>query len=228
MSLSDHLYRYLPHRCPLCLSPCDNYLCISCSQNLPQVAVGCEVCGLPLKDADSICGDCLRYPKAYTQTACPLLYRHPVKHLLQQFKDSRPTIVAKALLPPLILHLDRRYREQPWPEILIPIPMHWSKLLSRGFNQAQVLSQLLSQQTGIPTQTVLQKPLRLQNQKTLQRNERFRNLKLAFVCSTSLAGRRVAVIDDIITTCATAMAAAEALQRAGARQVDIWALARTP
>lgn len=228
MSFIDSLYRCLPHLCPLCLSPCDHYLCLPCSQNLPQIAVGCEVCGLPLEHADNICGDCLKYPKAYTQTVCPLLYRHPVKHLLQQFKNSRPTIVAQALLPPLIAHLSRRYRGQPWPEILVPIPIHWTKTLSRGFNQAQILSQLLSQHTGIPSQTLLQRPLRLHNQKTLRRSERFRNLKLAFVCSTSLMGRRVAVIDDIVTTCATAMAAAETLQRAGAKQVDIWALARTP
>lgn len=228
MSLSDAFYRYLPHHCPLCLRPCDHYLCPQCSDQLPQVSNGCRVCALPLEHIDSVCGDCLKHPKMYTQTVCPLLYRHPVDRLLRQFKTDRPTIVAQALLPPLLSSLVQQYHDQPWPDVLVPVPMHWSKTLIRGFNHAHVLCQVLSRHTGIPYQLLLRRPLRLHNQKALPRKHRFTNLKSAFVCETALSGCRVAVIDDIITTCATAMAAAETLRRAGAGRIDIWALARTP
>lgn len=228
MSLTDALFRYLPHRCPLCLSPCDRYLCQQCNSRLPQVGHGCQVCALPLKHADSVCGDCLKQPKIYTQTVCPLLYRHPVDHLLRQFKTDKPTIVAHALLPPLLNALAQRYYAQPWPDVLVPVPMHWSKVLIRGFNQAQVLCQMLSQHTGIPHYVLLRRPRRLRNQKALGRKHRLTNLQYAFACETSLSGCHVAVVDDIVTTCATAMAAAKTLRQAGAGQIDIWALARTP
>lgn len=228
MSFTSLLYRYLPHQCTLCLSTSDQYLCRSCVQSLPLITSACPVCGLPLACSDAICGDCLQHVKPYEQTICPLLYRHPVDTLLREFKSRRPLIAAQALVPHLLDSLHQRYHQQRWPELLVPIPMHWTKALSRGFNQAQVLSHILSRRTGIAEQPLLCRPLRLSNQKSLKRRQRFANLKRAFVCDTQLDGQHVAVIDDVVTTCATAMAAAETLKQAGAGQVDIWALARTP
>lgn len=228
MSFISQLYRYLPHQCPLCLDASDQYLCSACTRGLPLIPAPCYVCGLPLATANTTCGDCLQHLKPYEQTVCPFLYRHPVDILLREFKNRRPLIAAQALLPHLLECLYERYREQPWPELLVPIPMHWSKAFSRGFNQAQVLTQLLGRHTGIESRILLRRPLRLRNQKGLARKQRFANLRRAFVCDTQLNGRHVAIVDDVVTTCATAMAAAETLRQAGAGQIDIWALARTP
>jgi ComF family protein len=228
MDIQHTLFRYLPHQCSLCLSPSNHYLCFACQSALPRINHACRTCGLPLDQNQGACGDCLTHPKPYTHTICSYVYDHPVDYLLKQFKDHRPLVLAQFLLPSLLTQLTEHYRERAWPELLIPIPIHWTKLLRRGFNQAQVLSQQLTQHTSIPTQLLLKRPLRLHDQKALRRQQRLKNLKRAFVCDGNLEGRHVAVIDDVITTCSTVMCATEALQRAGAGQVDVWALARTP
>lgn len=222
------LFRFLPHQCPLCLSRCDGYLCAACQTGLPRIDIACGVCGLPLTAPDTICGDCLKQEKPYRQTICPLAYRHPVDHLLREFKERRPLVAAHALLPPLLQQLEQRYSDSPWPEVLVPVPMHWSKRVRRGFNQAQVLSYLLTEHIGVPTQPLLRRPQRARNQKGLSRKQRLTNLHRAFTCESDLAGVRVAIIDDVITTCATGMAAADVLADAGADPIDLWALARTP
>lgn len=228
MRLLRLLYRHLPHQCQLCLTPCNSYLCSPCCASLPRITHACDICALPLAHNAAQCGDCLKLAKPYRRTVCPLLYGYPLQRLLQEFKNQRPLLTLQALLPPLLEQLDRRYSSSDWPQMLVPVPMHWSKMLSRGFNQAHVLASALSQQSGIPCRSVLHRPMRLHNQKTLTRRQRFNNLTQAFHCPTDLSGSHVAVVDDVITTCATAMAAATTLQDAGAERVDVWALARTP
>lgn len=222
------LYRHLPHQCPMCLTPCNSYICPPCCASLPRLAYACDICALPLAHNAAQCGDCLKQSKPYRRTVCPLLYTYPLQGLLQDFKNQRPLLTLQALLPPLQEQLEQRYSDGDWPHMLIPVPMHWSKTLHRGFNQAQVLAAALSQQNGIACNNVLQRPLRLRNQKTLSRRQRFSNLSRAFHCPNDLSGAHVAVVDDVITTCATAMAAATTLRDAGAKCVDVWAIARTP
>lgn len=228
MALLTSLFQLLPHQCPLCLERCNDYLCPSCQGSLPRIAKACPTCALPLAAAANICGDCLKLEKPYRHTLCPLAYRHPVDHLLREFKERRPLVAARALLPPLLQRLDDHYRGHPLPQALVPVPMHWSKRLRRGFNQAQVLSHLLSEHTGVPTRPLLHRSERARNQKGLGRKQRLRNLRHAFACDSELNGLRVAIVDDVITTCATAMAAADTLIAAGAGSIDLWALARTP
>ena len=115
-------------------------------------------------------------------------------------------------------------------DILVPVPLAWSRLLSRRYNQAQILAQATGEICGLPvvSQALIRKR-RTGAQVGLTRAARRRNVSGAFAVPPSachvIAGKAIVLVDDVITTGATASAAARALRRAGARSVDVLALA---
>ena len=115
-------------------------------------------------------------------------------------------------------------------DILVPVPLAWSRLLSRRYNQAQILAQSTGEICGLPVVAqALIRRRRTGAQVGLTRLARRRNVSGAFVVPpaalSAIAGKAVVLIDDVITTGATASAAARALRRAGARSVDVLVLA---
>lgn len=228
MDLSRYLYHFLPHLCALCGARADHLICRACRTDLPLNEHCCRTCALPLPVNQPVCGDCLALPKRYQLTICPLLYQHPVDHLVLRFKKRDPHIWARALLPFLAADLDKHYDPSVWPDLLIPVPSHPLTRLRRGFNQAHALADLLNKITAIPVAPLVKRQGKVRPQKTLDRKTRFANLRGAFVCNAQLAGETVAVIDDVITTGATVDLISDCLLKAGAGKVHIWALARTP
>lgn len=226
--MEHFLFRLLPHLCPLCHSRSRSYLCAGCQGDLPRPGPCCPNCGLPTPGGH-LCGDCLAAPKSYQLTVCPLLYRHPVDRLILQFKDHQPRTLGRALLPLMLESLGRIYgTANPWPHLLVPVPCHWRTRLRRGFNQAHVLADMLAGATGIPVKPLLQRRGAARPQKTLDRKTRLTNLKQTFFCDARLKGECVALVDDVITTGATAELISRCLLQAGAAEVHVWALARTP
>lgn len=222
------LHRFLPHRCPLCLTPANDYLCPGCSRDLPQTPWACDQCGLPLAYAGQVCGDCLTHPKPFRLTVCAYVYAHPLDLLIHSFKTRQPETLLPVLAPTLVNKVRIRYRHQSWPDLLVPVPMHWRSRLSRGFNQAHALSDYLGRQLGLPVRPVVRQVRAKNPQKTLSRQARLQNLEQLFACTEDLKGQKVVLVDDVITTCATAIKLSECLLASGAKQVDVWALARTP
>jgi len=111
--------------------------------------------------------------------------------------------------------------------------MAGQRLAERGYNQAWELARRVAAELHLPARSdVLQRPIGGADQIGLSRVERQRNLRQAFMVDpaqrASIAGLRVALVDDVMTTAATAQAASAALLRAGAAAVEVWVLARTP
>ena len=100
MNISQYLYRFLPHLCTLCgdRSP-SGAICEFCTADLPRNTHYCRTCALPLPASQPVCGDCLALPKPYQRTLSPLLYQHPVDHLVLRLKKRDPRTGASALLP---------------------------------------------------------------------------------------------------------------------------------
>jgi ComF family protein len=131
---------------------------------------------------------------------------------------------------PLAMSLAKTIAERtaPMPEALIPVPMHPRKQRRRGFNQAEEVTHWLSRQLHIPmARHLLQRTRQAEAQSTLHRRQRLRNLKGAFTASGRVPAH-VALVDDVMTTGATAQELARLLKKNGAQQVEIWVLARTP
>lgn len=225
------LAQLLPQPCLLCGQANSHSLCRECKQSLPrldQQPWRCAQCSIPLASDAPLCGHCLRQPPAFSQCCIPYEYRHPLDFLIHQFKYRRQLASGKQLAQLLLHHCAQVTR----PDFVVPVPMHWRKRWQRGFNQSELLAYPVARGLGLPLVNALQRQQHSHSQKGLSRGERQRNLRRAFDITpryrARLQGAHIALVDDVVTTTATARCLSELLIKAGARRVDIWALARTP
>ncbi len=113
-------------------------------------------------------------------------------------------------------------------DFIIPMPLSPRRVRERGFNQALEIARFVSRMTGVPVLgDACRKVIETQPQAALPWKERAKNVRGAFVCDTDLGGKRVAVIDDVMTTGATLNELAKNLRRAGAVHISAWVVART-
>jgi ComF family protein len=175
----------------------------------------------------SLCGHCQRCPPVFDIVIAPLRYQDPIDQMLCALKYRQQLSFARTAAG-LIADMVRE-SDEPRPDLLVGVPMTQRAVRKRGLNQAVFLARLIGRQLGIPTKSTLIKKLReTDRQSTLNASQRQRNLKGAFHCKGSLEGKHIALVDDILTTGATANEISRVLKAAGANRVDIWVCARTP
>jgi ComF family protein len=227
------LNHLLPAPCLICgLADADyQLLCPACDAALPRLSREphlCSCCSLPLTSDAPLCGKCLHKPPAFSQSHIAFSYAHPLDYLIQQFKYRRQLSSGK-LLARL---LTETCRDADRPDFLVPVPIHWRKRWQRGFNQSELMAYWIGKQLGIPVLSACQQTHFHHSQKGLGRAERLKNLRQSFSVRTQtrlkLNNAHIALIDDVVTTTATARTLSELLLKNGAKRVDIWALARTP
>jgi ComF family protein len=171
-----------------------------------------------------LCGRCLADPPPFDQALMPFRYAPPIDRLIGALK-FRHDLAAGALLGQLLANAVAGRSV----DCLLPVPLHPTRLRERGFNQAAELCRVVARAHDIPWDSrSLQRIRTTPTQHTSSRRERLRNLRGAFAWQGRTPPARVALIDDVVTTGATARAAAATLKRAGAEWVEIWAVARTP
>ena len=201
-------------------------LCQDCWAKLPVNEIHCERCALPMVHK-SLCGHCQRCPPVFDSVIAPLRYQDPIDQMLCALKYHQQLSFARTaagLIADMVSESDR-----PRPDLLVGVPMTYRAVRKRGLNQAAFLARLIGRQLGIPAKSTLIRKLReTDRQSTLNASKRQRNLKGAFHCKGSLKGKHIALVDDILTTGATANEISRVLKAAGANRVDIWVCARTP
>ncbi len=220
--------------CLLCDEPADTSapLCSSCESELPWLGGHCLVCALPLPTVGLVCGECLKHPPAFGRVEVPWRYAFPVDTLITRFKHQAKWPYGRLMAELLSQHLLNSFDHgQPRPDILLPVPLANRRLRQRGFNQAALLARWLSQSLQLPLQEDwLLRTHDTPAQQKLDAAERKRNLRHAFALADHAAinGRHLALVDDVLTTGATAESLARLLKKAGAARVDVYCLARTP
>lgn len=218
-------HRLLSPACALCGNSAGiDGICEGCRAALPRLpATRCPVCALPNVASDT-CGRCLNMQPAFDHVACALSYEYPTNVLVLGLKYRHGLSFARPLAARLADALDA----EPYPDVVIPMPLSPGRLAERGFNQATELARLAAFEFGLkPSLNLVRRNRESAPQASLPWKERARNVRNAFECSASLAGKSVAVVDDVLTTGATLNELALALKRQGARQVTGWIAART-
>ncbi len=223
--LVRHLKKSLGNNCLLCEQPSDSPICLACDAELPHIGHACPVCALPLSSHANNCGDCLKQVKPYQASQVAFVYHAGIKHLVHLFKNGQPRALGPWFAQTMLKQADFGDYQ---PDLLVPVPSHWTSLLRRGYNPAHYLAEQLALQSQIPCANLVRLSHRVRNQKSLSRSQRQRNLHRAFACNADLTGKTLVVVDDIVTTCATAIAISQILLSCGAQNVIVWALARTP
>ncbi|WP_079203621.1 ComF family protein [Pseudomonas sp. CC6-YY-74] len=230
------VYNWLKNKqaCLLCDEPADsaNSLCVSCESELPWLGARCQVCALPLPHAGLTCGGCLKRPPRFDRVEAPWRYAFPVDSLITRFKHQAKWPLGRLLGELLSQHLLHAFGEGlTRPDLLLPVPLAERRQRQRGFNQAALLAQWLSEQLHLPLQQHwLQRVIDTPAQQQLDAATRKRNLRRAFALApkSQVSGLHLALVDDVLTTGATAESLARLLKKAGATRVDIYCLARTP
>ncbi|MGC5699620.1 ComF family protein [Pseudomonas sp. NFXW11] len=222
--------------CLLCDEPSDSPLplCDPCADELPWLGAQCMHCALPLPTAGLTCGQCLLHPPAFQQVIAAWRYDFPLDALISRFKHQAKWPFGRLMAELLAQFLHYRFNEGlPRPDSLLPVPLSRQRLRQRGFNQAEMLARWLGKELQLKVAgDLLRRRLDTPAQQGLDARARRRNLRQAFSLTgeveVEVAGRHLALVDDVLTTGATAQALARLLMDAGARRVDVYCLARTP
>ena len=218
-----------PAHCRLCLARTGTAmpLCAGCHADLPWPGASCTQCAGPLGGALSAgrCGRCQRQPPAYGTTTAVLRYRPPADYLIQRLKFAGELALAPLLAGLLAARLAGR--SPPLPELLIPVPLHGSRLRERGFNQATEIARVLGRKLHIPVNHRLCRRIRkTETQSLLPVKVRHWNVRNAFAMPGQAPARHVAIVDDVMTTGHTVNELARVLKNSGIELVEVWVIAR--
>jgi ComF family protein len=192
------------------------FFCVSCRTPFQN--------GFPL-DAEGRCALCRSSLRGFDAAYCFGSYEGTLRELVHLYKYGRIQTLSRPLgeLLAAALPLDERI------DAVTPVPLHWRKQWQRGFNQAELLARGMARRRGVPVVRALRRVRSTQTQAGLSNTARRRNVAAAFQCrrgAQTLAGRRVLLIDDVMTTGSTAAACARVLKRAGVARVVLLTVAR--
>jgi ComF family protein len=243
--LHDGHGRLLGGRCVVCRAWCRGALCVACVRAFAPPATRCASCAIPLDlrvtdprvAAALHCARCRACPPTWSAAVAGCAYAPPWDALVAALKFHARVDLAGALAPLLAHAIERRELAQdegePAPDLVVPVPVAADRLRERGFDQAWEIARRVARARGLRAcPDALFRVRDTGRQMHLARADREANLRHAFVVSPARASRvrgaRIALVDDVLTTGATAGAAAQALWQAGAVDVRLWVLARTP
>ena len=215
----------LPQRCVLCdASSAEAQICAACDADLPYASSArCLVCAVPLPQAE-ICGECLRTPPVFNSAQAVFDYAYPVDGLLAAYKFSGQLSLASLFAQKIVTRLDC----ESLPDVIFPMPLHPTRLKQRGFNQALEIARDVGRKLSIAVDSVGCERVRATPaQVGLTREERLKNMRGAFHCANNFAGKRIAIIDDVMTSGASANALSKQLRELGAAEIQLWLVART-
>jgi len=219
---------HLPSQCAVCHAWPAQRICDACQYQFAPLQTRCPTCALLLPTGTTHCGECLRTPLPLDACVAAVSYDMPWAEVLQDFKFRSDPSWAKALAGLLLRNPTAReaLEQADW---LLPIPLSRQRLRERGYNQALLLARALAHHK-VQADWLL-RPRHTPIQSHLSRAQRLRNLRRAFSlappAATQLVGRRVVLVDDVMTTGATMQAAATVLRQAGVQHIAALVLART-
>ncbi len=225
----------LPPVCPFCrtLVSENKTACGPCWSQIQFISAPyCPQCAKPFEFGSAVndlkCAKCLSNPPAFKATRAVFRYDDFSRKLILSFKHHNAIHMGPLLAQWMYTHSEDILRNV---DFLIPIPLHWTRLLKRGYNQAAILSKEISKLSNVPTKLkVLERVRRTPTQGSLTPKQRQDNVRGAFHVPASaipiIQGKTLVLIDDVITTGATLDACAKTLIKAGVKEVRVISAAR--
>lgn len=226
----------LPPICHICHSFIPNagtlHICPTCLERLPLVvSPRCSLCGIPFSGSggDHRCGACTLQPPHFDAARAHFLYEGPIRELIHAFKYNRKTHLRYPLALLALEGIDEIMADH-GPNLIVPVPLHRSRLRQRGFNQAVLLGRVLSHRLALPmAPDALVRTRATEPQIELSAAERRVNVRGAFSVKGSerIVGKKILLLDDVMTTGSTMDECAKELNKAGASAVIALTIART-
>lgn len=227
-----------PATCQLCNAPGVDGLdiCQTCLDALPHISRACSRCALPLahtaqaagtEQEAPLCGKCLQHPPVFDRSISLFEYRQDAAELMLQLKFKDRLVLARLFGQLLVNKIILLGQHQV--DAVLPVPLHNNRLRWRGFNQSAELSRMVCQQLNIPVLLDhVQRSRNTSQQTGLDAKQRRKNMRRAFEVVKPLPYRRIAIVDDVVTTGSTANELAKTLKKSGVETVVVWSIARAP
>ncbi|OYU42634.1 MAG: phosphoribosyltransferase [Burkholderiales bacterium PBB4] len=226
--LSRRVSLSIPSQCAVCHHWPSQPVCEACMAQFAQPTRRCRTCALPIEGDSSQCSACLHSPPVFGRCIAAVRYAYPWSELIVAFKFQGHPAWAQSFAHIL--------RSTPWVEpliedadLLLPLPLSKSRLQWRGYNQSQLIADAIA-----PQKCASHLLLRIKDtppQSSLSREERLRSVRDAFAVDPlrmeQVRGKKVVLVDDVMTSGASMASAARSLQLAGAAQVNAIVFART-
>lgn len=226
---------FFPDECRVCKRTLTGWtripICSDCLKSPAPLEAEffCSSCRTPFLndfplDQHGVCAACRAGLRGFDRAASFGFYEGPLRTLVHLFKYGGMKPLAKHLggLLNRAIAIDDQF------DAVVPVPLHWRKRWQRGFNQAELLARQVSKRRQVPLVNALRRKRATVTQAGLASAGRKRNVTGAFIANarTDIRNKRILLVDDVMTTGATASACAAALKRAGAKSVSLVTLAR--
>lgn len=242
-ALKRGLDAILPPRCPITGQKVESVGAISYEAWKELTFISnpkCQCCGIPFEiktDPDAavpeefLCAECLSTPRPYDRARATFVYDDTCKPMILAFKHADKPQLHTTLAPLLAGTLEEFDEDPANPFILVPVPLHWLRLIKRRYNQAAILANALTKMTGFETwPDALTRTRHTPPQGHMGPKDRHKNVAGAFALNpkiqSKLSGKNIILIDDVHTTGATIEECSKILKAAGAKTVNVLTVAR--
>lgn len=227
---------FYPEVCQICeeqrASSVEGYVCASCRQGVRFIQPPfCERCGLPCAGEVTTafaCGNCRSMELHFRFARAAVPFGGMVQTVIHRYKYQQALWFEPFLAGLLVSQAGPLLCRETW-NMIVPVPLHSAKFREREFNQAERLARHLGQATHIPLNArLLRRVEATRTQTMLTPAQRVANVRNAFAVRSDgrLEGARIVLVDDVLTTGATASACARVLRKAGAEEVCVWTVSR--
>jgi predicted amidophosphoribosyltransferase len=221
----------LPTQCAVCRGWDRSLVRRDCLHRHAAARPRCSVCAIAVPDGVARCGACLHNPPPFARSIAAVDCAWPWSDLIAAFKSHAALDLAPA--PAALLADAVAASDAPQATLLLPVPLSSEPLAERGMNQAWELARRLAARTGVAARAdLLRRLIDTPHRADLPREQRATRIRGAFGLAAPalrhLRGRTAALIDDVMTSTATAAEAARVLLAGGASEVHVWVVARTP
>jgi ComF family protein len=224
--------RRWPSLCAVCEGWGRGRVCADCHARFAPIVARCRRCALQVPPGVAVCGGCLAAPPPFDAAFARVDYAYPWDRLIPAFKFRAALDLAPVLVEAIVEACAERETDA-GPPLVVAVPLSDARLRERGFNQAWQLARRVAPRLGGHAEASLLLRVRdTPHQIALPPGERAGNVRGAFAVEprrrSELAGRTVALVDDVMTTGSTVAEIAQVLKQAGAARVEVWVVARTP
>jgi ComF family protein len=205
-------------------------ICEPCRADLPEIKAACRLCAHPILLANSdnlVCGECVQQQPPVHACHAMYTYEYPIAPLISKLKFHQQLCYASLLGTLMSDSVSTWYAKKSLPEVILPVPLHRTRVSSRGYNQSLEIAKPISKRHHIPIDIISVKRIKAtEPQARLPAKRRKANIKNAFAYAQSPAWKHVAILDDVITTAHTVMTLSRLLHKNGVEKIDIWCCAR--
>lgn len=222
-----------PPKCIVCGALVENdrfSVCDTCLEALTYNKRACRICGSPLDTVygELVCIGCRRRKRAFSRGYVPFVYKDAVREAVLRFKFKGKRGSCRTLAAFILMKM--RELEAERPDLITYVPLHFIRLGTRGYNQAALLAEELGKMMNVPVRPTLRKIKHTLPQSKKKGRERLYALRDAFALrkNAEVSGKRILLMDDVVTTGTTLHTCARVLRTAGAAEIQIAAVAATP